>query len=563
MSLRVWSTSAGGGGGTWGSITGVLSAQTDLQAALDAKLSSSNNLSDLQSASTARTNLGLGTLATQSGTFSGTSSGTNTGDQTITLTGGVTGSGTGSFAATVITNANLTGDVTSVGNATTIGTNKVTLAMLATIATATFHGRTTAGTGNVESLTATQATALLNVFGPDSGAGGVKGLAPATVAGDSAKFLKGDGTWATPSSGATLTATQIGFGNGSNALAGSVNLTWTDASSKLWLSDQSGTPQASLHLDTSATSNTTMLRLTTATTGNGSGDGLVLGFPFASNDVYFENKESTGTIYVRTNATNRIQLTTTITQFNSPDGGSGFIQIKNTTPYIRMEGSAHDFYMGDNGVGIDQSVPTAKLHLPAGSTSANTAPIKFTSGALTTSAIAGQLEYNGLFYSTKASNIRFGLSGVLTQDFVDAGNTTTAETDLYSYTSPASLFDVNGISIKAVYGGIFVNSTSTKQLKVYFGGTVIFDSGALTVSASSSWTCDLLIVRVSSSVVRTTVTLSTSGASTGSYSVYTEVTGLTLSVTNILKITGTAAGVGAATNDIVAKLSNVSLLPNN
>ncbi|MDO8471932.1 MAG: hypothetical protein Q7S64_02120, partial [bacterium] len=47
-------------------------------------------------------------------------SGSNTGDQTITLTGGVTGSGTGSFAATVITNANLTGPITSVGNATAI-----------------------------------------------------------------------------------------------------------------------------------------------------------------------------------------------------------------------------------------------------------------------------------------------------------------------------------------------------------------------------------------------------------------------------------------------------------
>lgn len=43
-----------------------------------------------------------------------------TGNQTITLTGGVTGSGTTSITTTVVTNANLTGPITSVGNTTSI-----------------------------------------------------------------------------------------------------------------------------------------------------------------------------------------------------------------------------------------------------------------------------------------------------------------------------------------------------------------------------------------------------------------------------------------------------------
>ena len=80
---------------------------------------------------------------------------------------------------------NHSGDVTSVGDgATTIANNAVSNAKLADVATATIKGRTTAGTGDPEDLTATQATALLNALVGDSGSGGTKGLAPAPAAGD-------------------------------------------------------------------------------------------------------------------------------------------------------------------------------------------------------------------------------------------------------------------------------------------------------------------------------------------------------------------------------------------
>lgn len=81
---------------------------------------------------------------------------------------------------------------------TTIGTNVVTNAMLAQVATATFKGRTTPSTGNVEDLTVTQATAMLNLFSTSTT---TKGLVPGSNGVGSTYFLRADGTWAVPAGG--------------------------------------------------------------------------------------------------------------------------------------------------------------------------------------------------------------------------------------------------------------------------------------------------------------------------------------------------------------------------
>lgn len=87
---------------------------------------------------------------------------------------------------------NGTGNVTAAG---TIGNNVVTLAKMAQIATARFLGRVSASTGNVEELTGTQATTLLDLF-----TSALKGLVPAS-GGGTTNFLRADGTWAAPPGG--------------------------------------------------------------------------------------------------------------------------------------------------------------------------------------------------------------------------------------------------------------------------------------------------------------------------------------------------------------------------
>lgn len=90
------------------------------------------------------------------------------------------------------------GDITvsSSGTVWTIDNDVVTYAKIQNVsATSRFLGRITASAGDVEELTGTQATTLLDAVVGDSGSGGTKGLVPAPSSGDAGKVLCGDATF--------------------------------------------------------------------------------------------------------------------------------------------------------------------------------------------------------------------------------------------------------------------------------------------------------------------------------------------------------------------------------
>lgn len=188
------------------------------------------------------------------------------------------------------------------------------------------------------------------------------------------------------------------------------------------------------------------------------------------------------------------------TYFGGSDYGFnfyGFNSVLNTTPIMTMRGS------GNVGIG---TTPTAVLHLKAGTATANTAPLKLTSGTNLTTPEAGAIEYDGNnIYHTTTSTARRSLVGAL---FTQTANKTVAntitETSIvgtgvgYGLTLPANFFVVGKtikLRISGVYSTVAVTG-DTITIKVKYGSTILATkatSGLLTGATNLSFWADLII----------------------------------------------------------------------
>jgi len=106
------------------------------------------------------------------------------------------------------------GALTFTAQTLSLPNNAITNAYLNDMATQTIKGRTTAGTGDPEDLTAAQVTAMLDTFSTS-----LKGLVPAS-GGGTTNYLRADGSWAAPpGAGLSNIANSRVFGNASGSAA--------------------------------------------------------------------------------------------------------------------------------------------------------------------------------------------------------------------------------------------------------------------------------------------------------------------------------------------------------
>jgi hypothetical protein len=155
-------------------------------------------------------------------------------------------------------------------------------------------------------------------------------------------------------------------------------------------------------------------------------------------------------------------------------GVNVFNEVGNATSDFRIEGDTDpNLFFVDasaDAVGIDQSTPTARLHIGSGTTAAGTSPLKFTTGSLMTTPETGSVEFanDGLYFSNVDGRYDISMYRIdrITSNQVFQSNST--------FTNLMGV-NISGDSLNLVKVSMWGGTSSTPGIKirlVYSGGTI-------------------------------------------------------------------------------------------
>lgn len=314
---------------------------------------------------------------TAAGTFALDTNTYITGNQTITLSGNVTGSGTTAITTTI---ANLAVTNAMIAASTIDLTAKVT--GLLPLANGGTNANLTASNGGIFYSTASAGAILAGTATANQILMSGANAAP---------------SWSTATYPSTITSQYIPYATGTNTIGSSSGLQYDFTNIRLGIG---GTPSYALHIQSP-----------------GSGSNLPL-FAVINNSSSSGNRSSALNLQINgvdSGGMTAINYTVNSSHLNP---GLNLSPLTTTTDItFRLGASATGgaasnvpllFLSHNMRIAVMQGItPTAYFHIGAGTATANTAPLKFTSGTNLTTAEAGAFEYNGtnLFFSPSTTRM--------------------------------------------------------------------------------------------------------------------------------------------------------------
>lgn len=174
-------------------------------------------------------------------------------------------------------------------------------------------------------------------------------------------------------------------------------------------------------------------------------------------------------------------------------------------------------------------------------------------GVTTRNTSGGKLQIKAGGQTTNNSNV----GGTTYYNVIQTGNGALTETDAFSHSVAAATLATNGDTLEFEASGTITASASVdKRIKVIFGSTTLFDTGALAITGATDWTLFGTIIRTGAATQKAKVSMNTSAAALMAYCDYTAPTEtLANALTLRLTINATLA------NDVIAEFYKEKWMP--